>query len=148
MTWYFQQCGMCNQQRLRPACAYAQTDQTLCWSLEYSMTVKLLTDPIMGFLSLTRGCTGSSEATLVKMPHCWKSRVAAQMCLMLDLFLWGHLSHYCDNCVTNYVTNNCTIPFGQACQWKWYYISLGTRNICLWDLLAGKIQTSLLCYKD
>ena len=34
---------MCDQQRLRPACAYAQSDQSLCRSLEYSMSVKLLT---------------------------------------------------------------------------------------------------------
>ena len=26
---------------------------------------------------LTGGCTGSSEYTLVKMPHCWKSHAAA-----------------------------------------------------------------------
>ena len=25
-----QQCGMCDQQRLRPACAHAQSDQSLC----------------------------------------------------------------------------------------------------------------------
>ena len=25
------------------------------------------------------GCTGSSESTLVKMPHCWKPHVAAHM---------------------------------------------------------------------
>ena len=25
----FQQCGLCDQQRLRPACAYAQSDQSL-----------------------------------------------------------------------------------------------------------------------
>ena len=31
------------------------------------------------FLSLKRGCTGSSESTLVKMPHCWKSHVTAQL---------------------------------------------------------------------
>ena len=36
--------GMCDQQRLRPACAYAQSDQSLCLSLEYSMTVKLMTE--------------------------------------------------------------------------------------------------------
>ena len=35
----FQQCGMCDQQRLRPACGYAQSDQSLCLSLEYSMSV-------------------------------------------------------------------------------------------------------------
>ena len=29
-TWDFQQCGMCDQQSLRPACAYGQSDQSLC----------------------------------------------------------------------------------------------------------------------
>ena len=43
------------------------------------MTVKLLTEPHLRFLSLKGACTGSSEYTLVKMPHCWKSRVTAQM---------------------------------------------------------------------
>ena len=30
VTWDFQQCGMCDQQSLRSACAYAQSDQSLC----------------------------------------------------------------------------------------------------------------------
>ena len=77
MTWDFQQCGMCDQQSLRSACAYAQSDQSLCYSLDYSMTVKLLTEQKLEFLSLTGGCTGSSESTLVKMPHCWKSHGTA-----------------------------------------------------------------------
>ena len=33
----------------------------------------------MEFLSLKGGCTGSSESTLVKIPHCWKSHVTAEM---------------------------------------------------------------------
>ena len=78
-AWDFQQCGMCNQQRLRPACAYAQSDQSLCLLLEYSMTVKLLTQHIFEFLNLKGGCTGLSESTPVKMPHCWKSHVAAHI---------------------------------------------------------------------
>ena len=61
---------MCDQQRLRSACAYAQSDQSLCSSLEYSMTVRLLTEDNLESLSLKGGCTGSSESTLVKMPHC------------------------------------------------------------------------------
>ena len=69
------------QQRLKPACAYAQSDQSLCQSLEYSMTVKLLTEQRLEFLSLTGDCTGSSESTLVKMPHCWKSHVTAEIML-------------------------------------------------------------------
>ena len=40
-TWDFQQCGMCDKQRLRPACSYAQTDQSICKSLKYYLTVKL-----------------------------------------------------------------------------------------------------------
>ena len=43
------------------------------------MTVKLLTEQHLEFLCLNRGCTGSCESTLFKMPHCWKSSVAAQM---------------------------------------------------------------------
>ena len=36
----------------RPACAYAQSDQSLCKSLEYSMSVKLLTEYHLEFLCL------------------------------------------------------------------------------------------------
>ena len=62
---------MCNQQRLRPACAYGQSDQSLCKSLEDYMTVELLTEHHLEFLSLEGGFTGWSESTLVKMPR-WK----------------------------------------------------------------------------
>ena len=51
--------------------------QILCKSLEYSMTVKLLTEHHLEFLSLKGGSTGSSESTHVKMPHCWKSHALA-----------------------------------------------------------------------
>ena len=78
-AWDFQQCGMCDQQSLRSACAYAQSDQSLCCSLGYSMIVKLLTEHHLEFLSLKGGCTGSSESTLVKMSNCWKSHALALM---------------------------------------------------------------------
>ena len=42
------------------------------------MSVKLLTEHQLEFLSLKGGSTGSSESTHVKMPHCWKSHVVAQ----------------------------------------------------------------------
>ena len=64
--------------------AYVQSDQSLCLSLEYSMTVKLLTKHNLELLSLKGGCTGSSESTIVKMPHCWKSHVTAQLLLQLS----------------------------------------------------------------
>ena len=43
------------------------------------MSVKLLTEHLLEDLSLKGGCTGSSESTLVKMPHCWKSHVTAHI---------------------------------------------------------------------
>ena len=69
--------GIYNPQSHRSTCAYAQFDQSICWSLEYSMSVKLLTEHHLEFLSLKGGFTGSSESPLVKMPHCWKSHVVA-----------------------------------------------------------------------
>ena len=41
------------------------------------MNIKLLSENHLACLSLKGGCTGSSESTLVKMPHSWKSHVAA-----------------------------------------------------------------------
>ena len=66
---------MCNQQSLRLACTYMQSDQSLRLSLDYSMSVQLLTEHPFEFLSLNGGCTGSSVSTYVKIPHCWKSDV-------------------------------------------------------------------------
>ena len=54
------------------------------------MTVKLLAEQHLEFVSLKGGCRGSSESTLVKMPHFWKSYVTAQYSVMLGMghFLW------------------------------------------------------------
>ena len=78
-----------NQQRLRLACAYEQSDQGLCWSLKCYLTVKLLTEHHLEFLSLKGGCKGWSESTLVKMPQCWKSHVTTQIILRG----WAHQIH-------------------------------------------------------
>ena len=47
--------------------------------LTFFLSVKLLTEHHLEFLSLKGICTGLSESTLVKMPHCWKSHVMAQI---------------------------------------------------------------------
>ena len=57
------------------------------------MIVKLLTEHHLEFLSLTGGCTGSSESTLIKMPHCWKSHVLAQLFISMYITkcsIWEH----------------------------------------------------------
>ena len=43
------------------------------------MFVKLLTDHHLEILSHKEGSTGSSESTLVKIPHCWKSHATAHI---------------------------------------------------------------------
>ena len=53
------------------------------------MIVQLLTEHHLEFLSFKGGCTGSSESTLVKMLHCWKSHATAQIfffCTMTHTF--------------------------------------------------------------
>ena len=69
---------MCDQQSLRSACPYRQSDQSLFLLLEYSISIKLPTDHNLMFLSLT----GSSESTLVKIPYCWKSGVLARIFIL------------------------------------------------------------------
>ena len=96
------------------------------------MTVKLLTEQHLEFLSLERGYTGSSESTLVKMPYCWKSHVATQIylcfwCLNLredsfeylkhkpsnftkySQFLYLYLSSYCIRKTTTIYIIICTL---------------------------------------
>ena len=74
------------------------------------MGVELLPEHHLEFLSLKGGCTGTSESTLVKMPHCWKSRVAAQLLRV------NESDH-------------------QICQdWHVY------RHLCCWYLLGGTIS--------
>ena len=46
---------MCDQESLRSACAYAQSDQSLCLSLAYFLNVQLLTEHHFEFLSLKEG---------------------------------------------------------------------------------------------
>ena len=48
------------------------------------MTIKLLTEHHLEFLSLKGGCTGWSESTLVKMSYCWKSYVMAQYYIIIS----------------------------------------------------------------
>ena len=43
------------------------------------MNIKLLNEHDLEFLSLKEGYTGSSEPIHFKMPHCWKSHVAAHL---------------------------------------------------------------------
>ena len=75
------------------------------------MIIKLLTENRLEILSIKGGCTGSSESTLVKMPHCWKTHVAAHL-VFIQLV---ELLHYdikiigCISCVYGVVTFQVTV---------------------------------------
>ena len=57
------------------------------------MAVKLLTGYNLEFFSLTGDCTFSSESTLVKIPHCWKSLITAQI-YREEVRLTGHMNNF------------------------------------------------------
>ena len=57
------------------------------------MSVKLLPERHLEFLLLKGGCRGSCESTLVKMPFCWESHVAAHLIVeMIEILLMGQFS--------------------------------------------------------
>ena len=114
---------MCDHQRLRPACAYAQSNQSLCLLFKYSTVVKLLTEQHFEFLSFKGGCTGSSESTHVKIPHCWKSHVAGHklaLCMYLEISI---------SCEPQSVTRS-TEVFTHRCD-KTYLALKSLHSVCL-----------------
>ena len=83
--------------------------------LEFSMSVKQLTEYRLEFVSLKGGCTGSSESTLVKMPHCWKSIydiLASSRCTYDTLgTLKSQRKGQIQTSTTNFVFYACSAPF-------------------------------------
>ena len=143
---------MCDQQRLRSACAYAQSDQSLCLTLEYSMTVKLLTEHHLEFLSLKGGCTDSSESTLslVKMPYCWKSCVKREFLPISNLIQDQQIPSYCLShskpanyfpLPTSFKTSK-FLPIANLVQDQ--HISIHCQ-LCSWPANVLKFRTLLAC---
>ena len=67
------------------------------------MNIKLLTEHHLEFLSLKRGCTGLSESTFVKMPHCWKSHVTAHILREKSLAIYFEDSQFRRNRAFNFI---------------------------------------------
>ena len=91
------------------------------------MSVKLLTEHRLDFVSLKGGCTGSSESTLVKMPH----YVAAQfMVYWLRADGYDTLGTFISQrkgkiqaCTTNLVFHACSAPFHARVHWIFFFFS-------------------------
>ena len=54
--------------------SYAQSDQSLCLSLEYSMNTEQMPNSILEFLSLKAGCSCSIESTHVAAYMCFSEQ--------------------------------------------------------------------------
>ena len=104
MTGNFQQCGMCDQQCLRSDCAYAQSDQSLCKSLEYSLTVNLLTEHHLEFISLKGGCTGRSKCHIVG------NHMSQLICVDRVMSLLSQLHAQCSLFAWRCVSSSINIP--------------------------------------
>ena len=99
-AWDFQQCGKCDQQSLRSACAYAQSDQSLCLSLEYSMNVKLLTvSNVKRRLHRLVWVYTCQNATLLETT-CHGSYIFRQVHFYLHILIWLFWIHRL-NCMYN-----------------------------------------------
>ena len=55
------------------------------------MSVKLLTEQHLEYLSLKGYCTCLSESTLVKIQHCWISHVTAQCPFWRSMEAFAHM---------------------------------------------------------
>ena len=94
------------------------------------MTVKLQTEHHLVFLRLTGGCTDSSESTIVKMPHFWKSHVAAQL-------YYGNRPTYDNFDIITSVCIQCTDKTAHCNCLVECYFSLTQRM----EILLGSYQT-------
>ena len=70
------------------------------------MSVKLLTEHHLEYLSLKGGCKDLSESTLVTMPHCWKSHAAAYL---YPPHLWFRLLPAGSNAVVLFYLIHCLL---------------------------------------
>ena len=76
------------------------------------MTIKLVTEYHLEFLSLKGGCTGSLESTLVKMPYCWKYHLVANyhvqiICSLLEWYPTFRGQHFFSDKCLNISTCYC-----------------------------------------
>ena len=114
MTWDFQQCKMCDQQRLRPA---AHTRRLIRAFASRLVSAKLLPEHHLEFLGLIGGCTGSSESTLVKILHCWKS-------------------HVVDHIYIQYTFHEYPYTGCRVMAWHWYYGQQRAKSPLKLDILT------------
>ena len=96
---------------LRPACAYVQSDQSLCKSLEYSMSFKLLTEHHLEFLNLLNRrlhrlvwVYNCQNATLLEIKCHGSNGIHSYQTAQSDLGLQWLNMHICSNIERKYRT--------------------------------------------
>ena len=88
------------------------------------MGVKLLAEHLLKVLSLKGGCTCSSESTLVKIPHCWKSHVTAQLWLCL-FSSWRYSVFYLQDRINTQVINRLAqVEYTRLCFFTKHHVTV------------------------
>ena len=82
------------------------------------MDIKQLTEQYLEFLNLNTGYAGSSESSLVKIAHCWKSHVTAHMCFVLYTGKCQNFKVRGEPCSPlEKLNGQCGCGSGMTCQW-------------------------------
>ena len=92
------------------------------------MSVKLLTEHHLEFLSLKGGSTGSSDSTLVKIPYCWKSYGPRRK----KAGIWGLRTTKVQTSLREFAQSDqhhLLFAYIQTCyKWNFYFLS----SLCRW----------------
>ena len=96
------------------------------------MTVKLLTEHHLKFLSLKGDYKGSSESTLVKIPHCGKSHVAPEAIQAASTFLRARSFRFFF--FVAFIRNDITIVQNKSYKCRVNCINLFAQNVFLFEL--------------
>ena len=87
------------------------------------MIVKPLTEHHLEFLSLKRGCRGSSVSTLFKMPHCCKAHATAHI---ID---YSHIIRYYSFLTTGFKEGKCQLLL----------------KVCIQSVLGNSLRADSYC---
>ena len=109
--------------------------------------LKLLTKHHLEYLSLKGGCTYSSESTLVKIPHCWKSHVWVYTCqntTLLEITFCGSnitISYFQPNIRSP--SSSCEVKPGTSCCVLRFHL-----EVWRWNLATCLVLTFLLFHSS
>ena len=124
----------CKQQRCRTACATAQADQRLCYSLSGKYSIQPCSMQNFNILASLCSCAGWFEPHLVIKPEDWFSYVEAQLSTKQTLLALSY--HLIENHVRRKSVCNCNLTHRSS--WTNFF------SVKLWIFSYPSILASVL----